>query len=294
MRRHSLFLLGTIALAPGTALAAPVYTITDLGTLGGDFSFSRGINASGQVTGLSDTAGGTDHAFLWDPQSGMHDLGTLGGQASNVGDIDIGGINASGQVTGYSNTVGPADSITFHAFLLDPQSGMHDLGTLGGDSSAGQDINDSGQVTGESNTAGHASHAFLWDPQSGMHDLGTLPGGDSSFGSYGYGINASGQVTGYSYINDASHAFLWNGSSMLDLNDLIPSGLGWELNSGDAINDAGQIAGSGSIGIQSHAFVLTPIAVVEVSEPGTLALIGAGVIGLGLLRRRTAPNDPGT
>jgi hypothetical protein len=53
MRRHSLFLLGTIALAPGTALAAPVYTITDLGTLGGNYSYSFDINASGQVTGYS-------------------------------------------------------------------------------------------------------------------------------------------------------------------------------------------------------------------------------------------------
>ena len=40
MRRHHLLLLGTIALAPGTVLAAPVYTITDLGTLDGTFSIT--------------------------------------------------------------------------------------------------------------------------------------------------------------------------------------------------------------------------------------------------------------
>ena len=39
MRRHHLLLLGTIALAPGTALAVPAYTVTDLGTLGGAVRF---------------------------------------------------------------------------------------------------------------------------------------------------------------------------------------------------------------------------------------------------------------
>lgn len=41
MRSHHLVLLTTIALAfglaPGTALAVPTYTVTDLGDLGGTF-----------------------------------------------------------------------------------------------------------------------------------------------------------------------------------------------------------------------------------------------------------------
>src|SRR3569832_2334871 len=110
MRPHHLLLLGTIALAPGTALAVPAYTITDLGTFGGTFSEGTDINSSGQVTGLSQTAAGISRAFLWDPATGLRDLGTLGGSTSSAGDI-----NASGQVAGYSNTAaGP-----FHAFLWD-------------------------------------------------------------------------------------------------------------------------------------------------------------------------------
>ena len=51
----------TPAAAPGTA------TMTDLGTLGGTFSSGHAINAQGQVTGFSDTAGGGTHAFRWTP-----------------------------------------------------------------------------------------------------------------------------------------------------------------------------------------------------------------------------------
>jgi hypothetical protein len=81
---------------------------------------------------------------------------------------------------------------------------------------------------------------------------------------------------------------------MLDLNDLIAPGLGWILLEGRALNDAGQITGYGTIGGQTHAFVLTPVMVAEVPEPGTLALMGAGIIGLGLVRRRKGHSDTGT
>jgi probable HAF family extracellular repeat protein len=99
MHRNHVFLLGMLALAPGTALAVPAYTITNLGTLGGSFSFGNGINARGQVTGESFTAGNSSiHAFLWDPVAGMQDLGTLGGTLD--GNYSRGyGINAIGQVT---------------------------------------------------------------------------------------------------------------------------------------------------------------------------------------------------
>ena len=43
MRLSHLLLLGAVALAPGTALAVPAYTVTDLGTLGGPISLGTGV-----------------------------------------------------------------------------------------------------------------------------------------------------------------------------------------------------------------------------------------------------------
>ena len=45
------FSLAFALAGPVSGHAAPIYTVTDLGTLGGTYSYGLGINASGQVTG---------------------------------------------------------------------------------------------------------------------------------------------------------------------------------------------------------------------------------------------------
>jgi probable HAF family extracellular repeat protein len=95
-----------------------------------------------------------------------------------------------------------------------------------------------------------AAAAFLYDGTI-MHDLGTLGGTNSS----GYGINASGEVTGYAWTtgNADYHAFLYDGTSMHDLGTL-----GGLRSLGYAINASGEVAGwantTGNAG--SHAFLL--------------------------------------
>ena len=64
------------------SVAGVEYRLIDLGTLGGELPEVCGVNERGQVAGYAETASGEWHAFLWDPVTGMTDLGTLGGHDS--------------------------------------------------------------------------------------------------------------------------------------------------------------------------------------------------------------------
>lgn len=94
-----------------------------LGTLGGSQSQPFGMNAAGQVVGMSDTAdpsGLEVHAFSWTRRAGMQDLGVLGGLYSSAQ-----AVNDSGQVVGLSSY--RADSDLPHAFHWTRAQGMRDL-----------------------------------------------------------------------------------------------------------------------------------------------------------------------
>jgi len=126
-------------------------TATDIGSLGGGYTVTTAINNPGQVTGISGTANGERHAFIYSANSdsagaGFKDLGTLGASPS-VGYA----LNDAGQVTGESMT---SDG-TLHAFVM--QNGtMIDLGPplqalAAGNTvieSLGVGINQNGQVIG--------------------------------------------------------------------------------------------------------------------------------------------------
>ena len=74
--------------------------MTDLGTLGGDYSVAHGINDCRAGGGVLRHGRRYQHAFITGPNGvGMTDLGTLGGSYSSAS-----GINDAGQVVGFSDT----------------------------------------------------------------------------------------------------------------------------------------------------------------------------------------------
>lgn len=216
------------------------------------------------------------------------DLGTLGGTNSYAM-----GINDNGQVVGGSYLTGnptydagfPSESPITHAFLYDGTT-MHDLGTLGGNSSTSYDINNNGQVVGASFiTDGSAMHAFLYEGTT-MEDLGTLGGSNS----WAYGINNYGQVVGSSKTDGGvQHAFLYDGATMEDLGTLAGGthSVAWD------INDSEQIVGRSNIAIAgnftSHAFLYDETTMNDLGALGGLSssaycinnsrqIVGSGIV----------------
>jgi len=242
-RALSISLLGLVLIARQTA-SAQVYSLTDLGALGGAWSKAWGINDAGQVVGQAQTANGDWHAFLWTPTNPngiigtMADLGTLGGSYSDAYDI-----NNLGQVVGSAFQTSGIP----HAFLYAMGGPPLDLGTLGGTSSIAYGVNASGQVVGWAYDANENPHGFLWTPGSGMIDLGT---------STAYRINDAGQVIGWNYdANENPHGFLWTpGSGTIDLGTF-----GGTSSAAHGINRFGQIVGWAYDADQkTRAFLWTP------------------------------------
>ena len=118
--------------------------VTDIGSLGGDYSFGFALNILGDATGVSARADGQRHAFVYSAAR-MSDVGTLGGTTS------FGyAINASKQVAGESTD----KSGGFHAFVYS-QGRLTDLGAAieamqgsGFVESVAYGINGAGQVIG--------------------------------------------------------------------------------------------------------------------------------------------------
>ena len=86
-------------------------------------AYAEGINNSGEIVGFYVDSGGTDHAFLYNPNSATHWITLDDPNASqNFGQGTYAeGINNSGEIVGYYIDSGGTD----HAFLYNPNSATH-------------------------------------------------------------------------------------------------------------------------------------------------------------------------
>jgi probable HAF family extracellular repeat protein len=221
--------------APEGSAQAPGYTVTDLGTLGGEVSKAYNLDECGRVVGESTLGGGASHPFLWvdankngQADAGeMQDLGTLGGATG----LAV-AVNQGGAVAG---TAQNSSSIR-RAFIRASGGTMQDLGTLGGETAQAFDMNASGQVVGVSeDDGGLQDRAFVWQSGAGMQGL------TASWGTpiRAFGINNAGQIVGTANrFDNGTHAFVTIGGAAVDIGTL-----GGSLSFASDINESGEVAG---------------------------------------------------
>ena len=172
------------------------------------------------------------HAFLWSAETGMQDLGTLGGSSSFAT-----AVNDDGAVVGFSDTTEGST----HAFLWTAGEGMQDLGVPGGtyDISFARSINKKGEISGSVSNSSGAEAAFYWTATTGFIILaqGTSDGG---------GINDFTALTGTQERGSVNQGYLWYPSrGRLRGLGLLPGG---DASAAFDVNNLGNVVGSASTG----------------------------------------------
>jgi probable HAF family extracellular repeat protein len=282
-----------IPAAAGIATAGSLFTLTDLGNLGGTSAAGFGVNATGQTAGTATTYFGYAHAFSSNG-SGMTDL-TLN---STAWQGFAAGINDGGQVVGTqyiggdsyatiwnngaASAVGGAGSFGTSINNSGDVAGMliqngqgnafvtrngtvFNLGTFdGGIWSSAYSLNDSGAAAGYGLTSAGNFRGFIWTQSQGYVAVGTLGGGNS----YALSINASGEAAGAA--QTASGYLRAITSSGGIVNDL--GTLGGSMSYAYAINDQGNVVGfSWTSAGEMHGFIYMNGRMIDIND----LLIGA-------------------
>jgi len=247
----------------GTCFAGTIYSVTDLGNLGGTSAAAYSINKTGATAGWATTPVGNTEGLvavggvfqslgLGSQAYGINDAGqvvgtqgTHGALWTSTGMTDLGAnttamaINNSGQIAG-----GNGQAILIGAGTT------QELGTMGGGSwSAAYGLNDAGEVVGSAMLANGHFEAFTWTAQTGMLALGNLGGMDSHATS----VNELGQATGAAALSSGyQHAVLYSNGQALDLGSLSgTNSYGYSINDSGVVVGYSDVAGSAN----PHAFV---------------------------------------
>jgi len=222
-----------MVLSAGLALALPNYTITNLGTLGGD-SGAYGLNELGDVVGRYVAADGQTHPFIWRPGHGMEDIGIDGLRLGHAWDINDGGLVCGYAGETYSGKLAyrwEHDGDTWVATWL---------GEVDSDypASFARAVNNARQIVGV-DVEGMSSAGFLWEAGS-MQYVGPSKGI--------YDINEVGQAAGYRYAYDSNshyHAVYYDGTSLIDI---ARASYNYDHSYACGLNDQGQVVGYVKLG----------------------------------------------
>ncbi len=154
-----------------------LYRVTILPSLGIWPTEATSLNDVGQVVGVAHVDDEKERLFLWDPKSGIQDLGPV------YGDPLI--IDNDGRICGtMPDANGP------QAFIWRPGKGRTRLDTLGGAHSVALAMNNRGQIVGLSYNTNGTPVAFVWDEAGGTKESKAVDEGHY----WPQSINDAGQI----------------------------------------------------------------------------------------------------
>ncbi len=288
--RLSAFVAGIMSFGcVGSAFAAPMYAVTDLGTppAGADTSpFDRNaqsyvptFNANGQVAYGS--LGGNLQSGNWIANTQV------------IPDLDVSGTSLPGFPRNYHGGtiafIGAKGSLNPVFSPYNPDGG-------GGFDTSFFGLNGSGMAVGATwlgprdlSAVGQLASPFVYLPGTGASILPT-----PAFSGAAFSINSSGEIVGESqnstFTGIQTRAYLWVGSTSTDLNTLISSASGLTLISATGVNDNGQIVGQ-ALDAQGtlHDYLLTPTSLPTPAPEPTVVMLASLVgvkLGIDAVRKR--------
>ncbi|HYH27841.1 MAG TPA: hypothetical protein VEA19_03570 [Actinomycetota bacterium] len=229
---------------PAASEADAAYTVTDLGTFGGELANGFGVNDLSEAVGRAEIPTTATKGFLW-RDGELIDLGALNSSGNGT---TAHAINDRGEIAGESMAPDPQfNGLSAMPMFWSAETGMvnlaQDLTRTGTGRARG--INDHGDVVGI-----WRNRAFRWSRHAGYRELDLLP--DALWAqAEAFSINDQGVAVGWGTDPKGfKPAVRWAPDGSIDLLPRLPGGM---YGTGLDVNDRGEIAGESEKILESGA-----------------------------------------